>query len=55
MDTRKLYAMAVDCLRHHGLEQQGWKIEWDMRKKRLGSCSVMRRTITLSAPAGPLE
>jgi len=55
MDANKLWMMATDCLRHFGLEQQGWKLGWNNRKSSLGCCRGGRRVIELSRPYAVLN
>ena len=50
MDTTKLEIMAIDCMRHHGLMQQGWQFRWNERKTALGVCKHRYHRIEFSRP-----
>ena len=48
-----LYAardLALNLMRQHGLDRDGWTFRFDHAKRRFGSCQPRRKLITLSRP-----
>jgi predicted SprT family Zn-dependent metalloprotease len=48
MDLLQAELQAKALMHEHGLIQQGWKFDWNNRKRALGTCSSRRKTIWLS-------
>jgi len=48
MELNAAQQLASRLLSEFGLAQQGWIFDWDDAKRRFGSCSHRRKTITLS-------
>lgn len=48
MDLRDAEAMAIREMNRHALSH--WTFAWDDRRRRFGSCTWAKRTITLSRP-----
>jgi predicted SprT family Zn-dependent metalloprotease len=40
--------LALQLMRKHKLDKDGWQFQWDHAKLRLGSCNYTYKTITLS-------
>ena len=50
MDTNEARTIAEALLQEHGLSKQGWTVQWDRAKNRLGVCRFNTRVIGLSLP-----
>lgn len=51
-DPRSIVGFAREVLDSHGLSD--WSVQWDRAKRRAGSCSHSRTTVTLSKPLAML-
>lgn len=48
MKVEEAERLAWELLEKWGLEEKGWRFEWDRAKRRFGKCSHRRKLITVS-------